>query len=272
MLRKLGLAAALMALPQAAFAQDGMTNLAANETGDTAWILTSSALVLLMALPGLALFYGGLVRSKNFLSVALQVAAVAGVASVLWIIVGYTLAFGPSVGGVIGDGDKWMLINLDIVREGMLLPESTFVLFQMTFAAITPALMVGAWVDRARFGWVVTFCALWGLLVYAPVAHWIWGGGWLGQLGVTDFAGGLVVHTTAGVSALVVALLLGKRMGFPSSALLPHAPALTMLGAMLLWVGWFGFNGGSALTATDDASSAIINTHVAALWRRWSGC
>ncbi|MDE1466604.1 ammonium transporter [Aurantiacibacter sp. D1-12] len=264
MLRKLGLAAALMALPQVAFAQDGMTNVAANETGDTAWILTSSALVLLMALPGLALFYGGLVRSKNFLSVALQVAAVAGVASVLWIIVGYTLAFGPSVGGVIGDGDKWMLINLDIVREGMLLPESTFVLFQMTFAAITPALMVGAWVDRARFGWVVTFCALWGLLVYAPVAHWIWGGGWLGQLGVTDFAGGLVVHTTAGVSALVVALLLGKRMGFPSSALLPHAPALTILGAMLLWVGWFGFNGGSALTATDDASSAIINTHVAA--------
>ncbi len=264
MFRKMGLAAALLTVPQVALAQDGVTNLAINDTGDTAWVLTSSALVLLMTLPGLALFYGGLVRAKNFLSVVLQVAAVAGVASVLWIIVGYTLAFGPSTGGVIGDGDKWMLINLDIVREGMLLPESTFVLFQMTFAAITPALMIGAWVDRARFGWVLTFCALWGLLVYAPVAHWIWGGGWLGQMGVTDFAGGLVVHATAGVSALVVALLLGKRQGFPTSALLPHAPALTMLGAMLLWVGWFGFNGGSALTATDDASSAIINTHAAA--------
>jgi Amt family ammonium transporter len=134
----------------------------------------------------------------------------------------------------------------------------------MTFAAITPALMVGAWVDRARFGWVLAFTAIWGLLVYAPVAHWIWGGGWLASLGVLDFAGGLVVHCTAGVSALVIALLLGRRQGFPTAALLPHAPGLTMLGAMLLWVGWFGFNGGSALTATDDASTAIINTHVAA--------
>ncbi|WP_340587571.1 ammonium transporter [Erythrobacter alti] len=252
-----------MAAPQAALAQE-MTNIAQNDTGDTAWILVSSALVLLMTLPGLALFYGGLVRAKNFLSVMLQVAAVAGLASVLWVVVGYTLAFGDSVGGVIGDGNKWMLIGLSILREGMTLPESTFVLFQMTFAAITPALMVGAWVDRARFGWVLAFTAIWGLLVYAPVAHWIWGGGWLGQMGVTDFAGGLVVHCTAGVSALVIALLLGKRQGFPSSALLPHAPGMTMLGAMLLWVGWFGFNGGSALAATDDASSAIINTHVAA--------
>ncbi len=267
MFRKTGLAVlpflALIAAPQMALAQE-MTNLAQNETGDTAWVLTSSALVMLMALPGLALFYGGLVRAKNFLSVILQVGAVAGLASVLWIVVGYTLAFGETTGGVIGNGSKWMLLNLDILREGMTLPESTFVLFQMTFAAITPALMVGAWVDRARFGWVLAFTAIWGLLVYAPVAHWIWGGGWLGQLGVTDFAGGLVVHATAGTSALVVALLLGKRQDFPSSALLPHAPAMTMLGAMLLWVGWFGFNGGSALTATDDASSAIINTHVGA--------
>lgn len=256
---------ALIAAPQTAAAQE-LTNIAQNETGDTAWILMSSALVLLMTLPGLALFYGGMVRARNFLSVMLQVAAVAGLASVLWVVVGYTLAFGDSVGGVIGDGEKWMLIGskMDILREGMTLPESTFALFQMTFAAITPALMVGAWVDRARFGWVLAFTAIWGLLVYAPVAHWIWGGGWLGQMGVTDFAGGLVVHTTAGVSALVIALLLGKRQGFPSSALLPHAPGMTMLGAMLLWVGWFGFNGGSALTATDDASSAIISTHVAA--------
>lgn len=269
MFRKLGLATALVlfAMPHAASAQAELTNIAQNDTGDTAWILVSSALVLLMTLPGLALFYGGLVRAKNFLSVALQVAAVAGLASVLWVVVGYTLSFGPSIGGFIGGGDKWMLIgpNLDILREGMTIPESTFALFQMTFAAITPALMVGAWVDRARFGWVLLFTALWGLLVYAPVAHWVWGGGWLGRMGVVDFAGGLVVHCTAGVSALVVALLLGKRQGFPNSAsLLPHAPGLTMLGAMLLWVGWFGFNGGSALVASDDASTAIINTHLAA--------
>jgi Amt family ammonium transporter len=156
------------------------------------------------------------------------------------------------------------LIELGNVREGLTIPESTFTLFQMTFAAITPALMIGAWVDRARFSWVLLFCALWGLVVYAPVAHWVWGGGWLAGYGVLDFAGGIVVHTTAGVSALVVALLLGKRQGFPKTPLLPHAPGLTMIGAVLLWVGWFGFNGGSALTATDDASAAIINTHAAA--------
>lgn len=256
------IAGAFAAFAAPAHAQE--TFVAVGDSGDTAWILVSSALVLLMTLPGLALFYGGLVRARNFLSVTLQVAAVASVAAVLWIVVGYTLAFGETTGGWIGDGSKWMLIALEPLRSGLTIPESTFSLFQMTFAAITPALMVGAWVDRARFSWVLTFCAIWGLLVYAPVAHWIWGGGWLAGLGVLDFAGGLVVHTTAGVSALVVALLLGKRQGFPSSRLLPHAPGMTMLGAMFLWVGWFGFNGGSALTATDDASSAIINTHVAA--------
>ena len=263
MLRKSAAAAVMAALPQTVRAQE-LTTIAQNETGDTAWILTATALVLLMTLPGLGLFYGGLVRAKNFLSVLLQVGAVAGLASVLWIVVGYTLAFGNTTGGWIGDGGKWMLINLDNVRSGITLPESTFAAFQMTFAAITPALMVGAWVDRARFGWVIGFTAIWGLLVYAPVTHWIWGGGWMSDLGVLDFAGGLVVHTTAGASALVVALLLGKRQGFPGPTLLPHAPGMTMLGAMLLWVGWFGFNGGSALTATDDASMAIINTHVAA--------
>ena len=260
--RGASLLALLLALPTTAMAQD--TFVAVGDSGDTAWILVSSALVLLMTLPGLALFYGGLVRAKNFLSVALQVAAVAGFASVLWVVVGYTLAFGETTGGWIGDGAKWMMIAFEPLREGLTIPESTFSLFQMTFAAITPALMVGAWVDRARFSWVLTFCAIWGLLVYAPVAHWIWGGGWLGALGVLDFAGGLVVHCTAGVSALVVALLLGRRQGFPTGNLLPHAPGMTMLGAMFLWVGWFGFNGGSALTATDDASAAIINTHVAA--------
>ena len=259
---RLGIPAAMLAAPTALLAQDGIP--AVGDSGDTAWILISSALVLLMTLPGLGLFYGGLVRAKNFLSVLLQVGAVAGLASVLWIMAGYTLAFGDSVGGLIGNGRAWMLIDLTDLRAGYAIPESAFVLFQMTFAAITPALMIGAWVDRARFGWVLAFTAIWGLLVYAPVAHWVWGGGWLAGLGVLDFAGGLVVHCTAGASALVVALLLGKRQGFPGSALLPHAPGLTMLGAMLLWVGWFGFNGGSALAATDDAASAIINTHIAA--------
>ena len=234
------------------------------DSGDTSWILVSAALVLLMTLPGLGLFYGGLVRAKNFLSVLLQVAAVAGIASLLWIAIGYTFAFGPVSSGWLGGAGKAMLAGLAEVRDGTTMPESTFALFQMTFAAITPALMVGAWVDRARFGWVIAFTALWGLIVYAPVAHWVWGGGWLAELGTLDFAGGIVVHTTAGVSALVVALLLGKRQGFPTSALLPHAPGLTMIGAMLLWVGWFGFNGGSAFAANAGAASAIINTHAAA--------
>ena len=263
MIRKVFAGLLLMAAPTAAFAQDGYA--AGGDSGDTAWLLVSSALVLLMALPGLSLFYGGLVRQKNLLSVTLQCGAVAAVASLLWILVGYTLAFGNVGGGWLGAGNAWMLSNLGTVRQSTTIPESTFVLFQMTFAAITPALMVGAWVDRARFSWVVCFCALWSLVVYAPVAHWIWGGGWLAsKFGVVDFAGGIVVHTTAGVSALVIALLLGKRNGFPKTLMLPHAPGLTMIGAMLLWVGWFGFNGGSALTATDDASSAIINTHAAA--------
>ncbi|WP_338468545.1 ammonium transporter [Novosphingobium sp. ZN18A2] len=237
----------------------------AANSGDTAWILVSSALVLMMAMPGLALFYGGLVRQKGFLAVLVQIGAIAAVASLLWVVVGYTLAFGNVTGGWLGSGNAWMLINLGNVRGSTTIPESAFVLFQMCFALITPALMVGAWVDRARFGWVVAFCALWGLIVYAPVAHWIWGGGWLAsRLGTLDFAGGIVVHTTAGVSALVIALLLGKRMGFPKQLMLPHSPALTMAGAAMLWVGWFGFNGGSALAANDDAAAAIINTHVAA--------
>ncbi|WP_108810374.1 ammonium transporter [Sphingorhabdus sp. Alg231-15] len=233
-------------------------------SGDTAWILTSTALVLLMTLPGLALFYGGLVRSKNFLSVLVQCMAVAAIASVLWVVVGYTLAFGTVTNGILGNGINWMFQNLGNVREDTTIPESAFAMFQMTFAVITPALMVGAWVDRARFGWVVAFCSLWLLVVYAPVTHWVWGGGWLASMGVLDFAGGIVVHTTAGVSALVVAMMMGKRIGWPKTLMLPHSPALTVAGAGLLWVGWFGFNGGSALTATDDASSAIINTHIAA--------
>jgi Amt family ammonium transporter len=260
----MALAASALTLPDLAHAQVTEA-LDVGDSGDTAWLLASSALVLLMTLPGLTLFYGGLVRAKGFLAVAVQIGAIAAMASLLWIAVGYTLAFGPVSSGWIGGGSAWMLLVLGNVREGTAVPESAFALFHMMFAAITPALMVGAWVDRARFGWVIAFTALWSLIVYAPVAHWVWGGGWLAsRLGTIDFAGGIVVHTTAGVSALVAALLIGKRTGFPKMQMLPHSPALTMVGAAMLWVGWFGFNGGSALAATDDAASAIINTHAAA--------
>ena len=263
MIRKTAAALALLALPAAGQAQP---TIAAPDSGDTAWIIAASALVLLMTLPGLGLFYGGLVRAKNFLSVLVQVAAVAAIASLVWIVAGYTFAFGDVTSGWLGNGRAFMLAPADLydVRADTTLPESAFALFEMTFAAITPALMIGAWVDRARFSWVIAFTGLWSLIVYAPVAHWVWGGGWLAQRGALDFAGGIVVHTTAGVSGLVVAVLLGRRIGFPAQPLIPHAPGLTMIGAMLLWVGWFGFNGGSALTASDSAASAIINTHAAA--------
>lgn len=253
----------MLLAPVTAQAQEALVDAA--DSGDTAWILISSALVLMMTMPGLTLFYGGLVRSKNFLSVCLQTGAIAAVVSLLWILVGYTFAFGPVTNGWLGAGTNWMLNNLGNVRDGYNVPESAFALFQLMFAAITPALMVGAWVDRARFGWVVLFSALWSLIVYVPVAHWVWGGGWMvSKLGTLDFAGGIVVHTTAGVSALVTAALLGKRTGFPKTLMLPHSPSLTMAGAAMLWVGWIGFNGGSALAANDDAAAAIINTHVAA--------
>ena len=248
-----------------AFAQDALITVPEADSGDSAWILTASALVLMMTLPGLALFYGGLVRAKNFLSVLVQCGAIAAVASVIWIAVGYSLAFSVNGNGYIGSPENFMFNGLlDSVREDQSIGELAFALFQMTFAVITPALIVGAWVERARFGWVVAFSALWSLLVYVPVTRWVWGGGFLAEQGVIDFAGGIVVHTTAGVSALVVALMLGKRIGFPKTLMLPHSPALTVAGAGLLWVGWFGFNGGSALAANDAAASAIINTHVAA--------
>jgi len=267
----LGLGLVASMIPALAWAQDAApvpveSVEATLNSGDNAWVLISAALVLLMTMPGLTLFYGGLVRAKNFLAIMVQVGAIAAVASVLWVLVGYRLAFGDATNGWIGTGDMWMLNNtVDLLRGDYTITERTFALFQMTFAAITPALMVGAWVDRARFGWVVAFCAIWVLVVYAPVAHWVWGDGWLAaKLGTKDFAGGIVVHTTAGVSALVAAMLIGKRMGFPKTMMLPHSPSLTMAGAGLLWVGWFGFNGGSALTADDAASSAIIATHLGA--------
>jgi ammonium transporter, Amt family len=248
-----------------AFAQDAALAIPEANSGDSAWILTSSAFVLMMTLPGLALFYGGLVRAKNFLSVLVQCGAIAALASVIWIAVGYSLAFSVNGNGYIGSPDNFMFNGLlDSIREDQSIGELAFALFQMTFAIITPALIVGAWVERARFGWVVAFSGLWSLLVYVPVTRWVWGGGFLAEQGVIDFAGGIVVHTTAGISALVVALMLGKRIGFPKTLMLPHSPALTVAGAGLLWVGWFGFNGGSALAANDAAASAIINTHVAA--------
>ena len=254
----------LFAIASPAFAQQ-TADAIQPDSGDTAWVLTATALVLMMTLPGLALFYGGLVRAKNFLSVLVQCGAIAAIVSMLWIILGYSLAFSPSDSSIIGGISSVMFANLDAVRDGQTIGEPVFAMFQMTFAIITPALIVGAWVERARFGWVVAFCALWSILVYAPVTYWVWGDGWLAQKGVVDFAGGIVVHTTAGISALVAALMLGKRTGFPKTLMLPHSPALTVTGAGLLWVGWLGFNGGSALTASDfGAGTAMINTHLAA--------
>ncbi|MCH4150579.1 MAG: ammonium transporter [Sphingobium sp.] len=257
---KAALAAAFVA-PVAAHAQEAAATV---NTGDTGWILTASAFVLLMTLPGLGLFYGGLVRARNVLSVLMHCFAIACGVSLLWAIAGYSLVFdgtAPWLGGT----NNLFLANLADVRSGLTLPENAFALFQMTFAAITPALIVGAFVERVRFGWVMGFSLLWTLLVYFPVAHWMWGGGWLAaQWGALDFAGGVVVHTTAGIAALVVVLLLGPRKGFNKTLMLPHSPALTMTGAGLLWVGWYGFNGGSALAANGAAAGAILNTHFAA--------
>lgn len=239
-----------------------MAETASVNAGDTAWVLTSSALVLFMTMPGLALFYGGLVQQKNVLSVMMQCIGVAAVASLLWFAVGYSLAFAAG-NGFVGSLSKALVPGL---RDGVsgALPESAFFLFQMTFAAITPGLIVGAYVERMRFAAVLMFSALWLLVVYAPVAHWVWGGGWLAQLGVLDFAGGLVVHATAGASALVIATLVGPRRGFPAELHPPHSPGLTMIGAAMLWVGWFGFNGGSAVAANANAALAIVATHLSA--------
>jgi Amt family ammonium transporter len=233
------------------------------DAGHVAWVLTASALVLLMTLPGLALFYGGLVRARNVLSVVMQCFAICCVVSLLWTVVGYSLAFANG-GPLLGSLTKAFLAHLDAAAAPSGLPEVVIVLFQMTFAVITPALIIGAFPERASFPFVVLFSAAWLLVVYVPVTHWVWGGGWLASLGVLDFAGGIVVHTTAGVSALVAAVLVGKRRGFPEHLVPPHSPGMTMTGAGMLWVGWFGFNGGSALAANAAAGSAILATHLAA--------
>lgn len=230
---------------------------------NTAWVLTSTALVLLMTLPGLALFYGGLVRSKNVLSVLMQCFAIAGTVSILWLIVGYSLAFGEG-NAWIGDFSKVMLAGVGRDTVSGDIPESLFMLFQMTFAIITPALIVGGFAERMKFSSMLLFSALWLLLVYVPITHWVWGGGWLGEMGLYDFAGGTVVHITAGVAALVAALVLGPRRGFPDQAMPPHNMTMTVMGAGMLWVGWFGFNGGSALAANGDAAMAMLVTHISA--------
>lgn len=256
------LGAGLMALGTSpAWAQSAAETV---NSGDTAWILACSALVLMMTLPGLGLFYGGLVQSRNVLSVIMHCFAITCGVSLLWAVVGYSLVFGGA-GWALGSFDHIMLVNLAAVRDGTAIPESAFALFQMGFAAITPALVVGAFVERIRFGWVFCFSILWTAVVYIPVAHWLWGNGWLStNYGALDFAGGIVVHTTAGVAALLIALLLGPRKGFNRTVMLPHSTSLTMIGAGLLWVGWYGFNGGSALFVGDGAATAILNTHFAA--------
>ena len=232
--------------------------------GDTAWVMGASALVLLMTLPGLAMFYAGLVRSQAVLSVVMHCLATACLASVLWLILGYSLAFGSDIGGVIGGLDKVLFsgVTTDTMRGSI--PEIVFIIFQMMFAVITPALIVGAYVERIKFPTVLIVSSAWLILVYAPVCHWVWGGGWLATLGVMDFAGGLVVHATAGISALVIASVLGERRGFPDHVHPPHNPGMTAVGASLLWVGWFGFNGGSQLAADGGAGMAIAVTHISA--------
>ena len=256
--------------PSAAFAQDAAeaAEVAVLNSGNTAWILTATALVLFMSLPGLALFYGGLVRSKNYLSVLMKVYAIAALASIVWVLAGYSIAFGEG-NAYWGGLSNFALKDLTsgAILDDYGIPESVFLAFQMTFAVITPALIVGAFVERVKFLPVMIFTALWILVVYAPVTHWIWSDGWLANLkggAVVDFAGGLVVHATAGISALVYVFMLGKRKGFPQEISPPHRPAIVMIGASMLWVGWFGFNGGSALAADGGAGYALLSTHIAA--------
>jgi ammonium transporter, Amt family len=262
------LALAGLAVATPAMAQQASGLNAANTT----WLMTATVLVLFMTLPGLALFYGGLVRSKNFLSVLMHCFAVACLMSVLWLAFVYSLAFGDggAANGWIGGLGKAFLAGVGAETLSGDIPETVFFMFQMTFAIITPALMLGAFVERIKFSAVLVFCGVWLVLVYAPVAHWIWGGGWLSQAnwltgsGVMDFAGGLVVHVTAGVSALVAALMIKPRRGFPADVSPPHSPGLTMIGASMLWVGWFGFNAGSALAANGNAGMALLVTHISA--------
>ena len=247
----------LLVASQSAFASETLSS------ANTAWILTSTALVLFMTIPGLSLFYGGLVRVKNVLSVLMQCFAITCMVSVLWLIGAYSLAFSEG-NALIGGLDNMFFAN---VTEGSMsgdIPESVFAMFQLTFAIITPALIVGAFAERMKFASMMLFSAIWVIVVYAPVTHWVWGGGWLGEMGLLDFAGGTVVHVTAGAAALVCALVMGPRKGFPTTAMPPHNLTMAMTGAGMLWVGWFGFNAGSALAANGDAGMAMLVTHMSA--------
>lgn len=237
------------------------------DSGDTAWLLTATALVLFMTLPGLAAFYSGLVRSKNALSVLMQCFVISCVVSVLWLIGGYGLAFGDGgraqafIGGL---SRAWFFQGVERAAVTGTVPETAFAMFQLTFAIITPALVIGGFAERMRFSAVLWFTCAWLVVVYLPICHWVWGGGWLAKMGVLDFAGGIVVHVNAGVAALVAALVLRERRGFPHTPMPPHNMPLTVLGAGMLWVGWYGFNGGSALAANGSASAAILVTHLGA--------
>ena len=233
---------------------------------NTSWILTATALVLFMTIPGLSLFYAGLVRVKNVLSILMQCFAITCAASLIWMICGYSLAFGDggTANAWIGNMDNFMLANITGDSLSGSIPESVFAMFQMTFAIITPALIIGAFAERVRFSAVLLFSCIWLLVVYVPITHWVWGGGWLGQMGLLDFAGGTVVHITAGIGALVAALVIGNRRGFQQHAMMPHNLTMTVTGAGMLWVGWFGFNAGSALAANGNAGMAMLVTHVSA--------
>ena len=234
-------------------------------TGDTAWMLTSTALVLFMTIPGLSLFYAGMVRSKNVLSVLMQCFAITALMTVVWTLYGYSMAFSDGAGlqAVVGGMDKAFLLGVGVDSLSGTIPETVFIVFQMTFAIITPALIVGAFAERMKFSSMLVFMTLWVTLVYLPVCHWVWGGGWLSDKGILDFAGGTVVHINAGIAGLVTALVLGKRKGFPTTHMPPHNLPFTVIGACMLWVGWFGFNAGSALAADGVAGMAMAVTQIA---------
>ena len=263
MLRSMTLAGAMLALTgRPALAQGQL------DSGDTAWMLTATALVLMMTIPGLALFYGGMVRKKNVLATTMQSFAICCLATIVWMILGYTLAFGDGGGlnaWIGGLGNVFLAgLGIDSIQDlAPTIPETVFMTFQMTFAIITPALITGAFADRMKFSSLMWFMGLWAIIVYAPITHWVWGGGFLGDLGVLDFAGGTVVHINAGIAGLVVALVLGKRHGYGREIMAPHNLTLSLIGASMLWVGWFGFNAGSAVAANETAGMAMAVTQIA---------
>ena len=253
-----GIVLFVLGTPYAAWAQDDALN-----AGDTAWMLTSSVLVLFMTIPGLSLFYAGLVRAKNVLSVMMQCFAITCLITILWTLYGYGLAFGDggALNAFVGMGNL-LLSDISVDTVDGTIPETVFQMFQLTFAIITPALIVGAFAERMKFSAMLWFMGIWLTLVYAPIAHWVWGGGWLGELGVLDFAGGTVVHINAGIAALVLCIVLGKRTGYPDTPMAPNSLVLTVVGASMLWVGWFGFNAGSQLAADGVAGMAMAVTHI----------